>query len=86
MDAARHLDWCIVDALVRWEWAAFYYDITDPLSAKLSGEAEIKRFSRWVLAVFYTAYFGLPMWDVEEGLHPSPCSSASAASCSCVWR
>ena len=54
-----HLDWCVVDALVRWEWAACYYNITDPLSAKLSGEAEIKRFSRRVLAVFYTVYLSL---------------------------
>jgi hypothetical protein len=64
-----HLDWCIIDALVRWEWAAFYYDITDTLPAKLSEEAEIKRFSRWFLAAFYTAFFGLPMWGIQHLYH-----------------
>ena len=61
-----YIDWCIVDALVRYEWAAYYHSITDRTPALLSGEADFKWVVRTFYAIFYSVCFGLSLWGVQN--------------------
>lgn len=52
-----YIDWCIVDALVRWEWAAFHNDMINPY---MSFEDEYKWVGRAVSAAVLAAFLGIP--------------------------
>jgi hypothetical protein len=55
-----------VDALVRYEWAAYYHSITDRTPALLLGEADFKWVVRTFYAIFYSVCFGLSLWGVQN--------------------
>jgi hypothetical protein len=66
-----YIDWCIVDALVRYEWAAYYHSITDRTPALLLGEADFKWVVRTFYAIFYSVCFGLSLCGASRTSMPS---------------
>lgn len=60
-----YVDWCIVDAMVRHEWAAFHCTISE--SALYSERSDYPdKWIKWAfLAVFYAGLYGLLFWGIR---------------------
>jgi hypothetical protein len=57
-----YIDWCIVDAMTRYELAAYYYNITNPRPPFVT---DFRGVIRTFYILFYTAGFGLPIWGIH---------------------